>query len=92
MMPRSKELPFVGVAELGYMLDVTRARISQLVAQEDFPEGVELRMGRVWWWSDIQDWAERKGRTLRKLPSSWPLAPEGGVKGAPLTSGQYRKG
>jgi hypothetical protein len=91
-MPASKELPFVGVAELGYMLDVTRARVSQLVVQDGFPDGVELRLGTVWWWSDILEWAERKGRKLRKLPASWPVAPEGGVKGAPLTSGRYRKG
>jgi hypothetical protein len=89
-MPASKDLPIVGVAELGYKLEVTRARVSQLVQQADFPEGVELRMGKVWWFEDIAAWADAKGRTLRKIPSTWPVAPEGGVKGAPLTAGRYK--
>jgi hypothetical protein len=39
---------------------VARSRVSQLAAQDDFPDGVELRMGKVWWWTDIREWAERK--------------------------------
>jgi hypothetical protein len=90
-MPRSKTLPVVGVAELGYMLDLTRARISQIVQEPDFPKGHELRMGKVYWMDDVQAWAKDKGRKLRPLPATWPAAPEGGVKGAPITAGRYKK-
>jgi predicted DNA-binding transcriptional regulator AlpA len=90
-MPRSKDLPVVGVAELGYMLDVTRPRVSQIVREPDFPKGIALRGGRVWPMEDIRAWAQVKGRTLRPLPASWPAAPEGGVKGAPVTAGRYKR-
>jgi hypothetical protein len=90
-MPRSKDLPVVGVAELGYMLDVTRTRVSQIIQKPDFPEGIELRMGKVWWSEDITAWAKEKGRKLRPIPATWPAAPEGGVKGAPITAGRYKK-
>ena len=71
-------------------VDVTRTRVSQIVQQPDFPAGIELRMGKVWWAEDITAWATTKGRALRKIPATWPVAPEGGVKGAPLTSGRYK--
>ena len=90
-MPRSKNLPVVGVAELGYMLELSRPRISQIVQQPDFPSGIELRMGKVWWSEDVIAWAKDKGRKLRAIPSSWPAAPEGGVQGAPITAGRYKK-
>ena len=39
----------------------------------------------------ITAWAKDKGRKLRPLPATWPAAPEGGVEGAPITSGRYKK-
>jgi len=87
----AQSLPIVGVAELGYMLNVKRARVTQLVAKSDFPTAMELRMGKVWWAADVEAWAAAHGRTLRPLPASWPVAPEGGVDGAPLTAGRYRR-
>ena len=81
----------VGVSELCYMLDLSRPRISQIVQQPEFPDGIELRMGQVYWMEDIQAWAKEKGRKLRSLPATWPAAPEGGVKGAPITAGRYKK-
>ena len=81
----------MGVAELCYMLDLTRARVSQIVQQPDFPDGIERRMGQVYWMEDIQAWAKDKARKLRPLPVTWPAAPQGGVKGAPITAGRYKK-
>ena len=66
-MAAAKDLPVLGVAELGYMLDVTRARVSQMVQQPDFPDGIELRMGKVWWAEDITAWAAAKD-----APSQYP--------------------
>jgi hypothetical protein len=98
-MPRSKNLPVVGVAELGYMLDLTRARISQIVQEPDFPKGYELRMGKVYWMDDVRAWAKEKGRQLRPIPATWPAVPAGttagrtwsGAEGAPITAGRYKK-
>jgi hypothetical protein len=90
-MPRSKDLPVVGIAELGYMLEVTRARVSQIVQHRDFPQGIELRMGKVYWMEDIQAWAKEKGRKLRPIPTTWPAATDGGGKGAPIAQGRYKK-
>jgi hypothetical protein len=98
-MPRSKDLPVVGVAELGYMLDLTRARISQIVREPDFPKGYELRMGKAYWMDDVRAWAQEKGRKLRPLPATWPAVPAGTTagrtyseaKGAPITAGRYKK-
>lgn len=84
-------MPVVGIAELGYMLGVTRPRVSQLVQQPDFPRGIELRMGKVYWMDDIRAWAKAKRRTLIPIPATWPAAPEGGVKGARITTGRYKK-
>jgi hypothetical protein len=96
---KSKDLPVVGVAELGYMLDLTRARISQIVREPDFPRGIELRMGKVWWFEDITAWANAKDRTLRPIPATWPAVPAGATagrtwsaaKGAPVSAGRYKK-
>jgi hypothetical protein len=71
-----------GSAELQYMLNVSRQRISQLTADPGFPEPIaELRMGKVWDLQDITAWARRAGRQLRDLPE--PV--EAGT-------GKYRRG
>jgi hypothetical protein len=87
----AQERRLVGVAEIGYMLDVTRARVSQLVAKDDFPTAEELRMGKVWWIREFRAWAAARGRILRELPDTWPIAPDERVEGAPLRAGNYKR-
>jgi len=89
-MSGTTTFPVLGAAELGYMLEVNRARVGQLAAQPDFPQPVELRMGKVWWAADIEKWAARKGRVLRKLPPSWPRVSEEAGEGGAVTSSRYR--
>jgi hypothetical protein len=70
-----------GSAELQYMLDVSRQRITQLTADPGFPAPIaELRMGKVWDLEDVLAWARRVGRELRDLPDS------------AVDSGKYRRG
>lgn len=57
----------VGPAEIGQILGVSRQRVTQLMASDDFPAPwVELASGRVWRDSDIVAWAEGKGRTVQQ--------------------------
>ncbi len=90
-MAASKSLPVIGVAEIGYLLGVSRTRVSQLVKQQGFPAAIELRMGKVWWWDEFIAWAGNRGRLVRPLPPSWPFAPDGGVAGGPMRGGSYRR-
>ena len=66
----------LGVAELGKLLGVNRARVSQLIAKPWFPKpAVRLAMGPVWHIADIERMASETGRTLdydalAALPSS----------------------
>ncbi|WP_436536522.1 helix-turn-helix transcriptional regulator [Actinoplanes sp. HUAS TT8] len=47
----------VGAREIGERLVVSRQRIQQLADRADFPEPFqELRMGRVWWATDVEAW------------------------------------
>ena len=75
------------MAELGYMLGVSRARVSQLVAKPGFPAPTELRMGKVWQLSDVEAWAKERGRRLEPLPATWPTVPASGD--VPANSGRY---
>jgi predicted DNA-binding transcriptional regulator AlpA len=55
----------LGNAELGRLLGVTRQRVSQIVSGPDFPRPrFTLIMGSVWALDDVQEWANRKGRSL----------------------------
>jgi len=55
----------LGVAELGKVLGVNRARVSQLIAKPWFPKpAVRLAMGPVWHINDIERMASETGRTL----------------------------
>lgn len=55
----------VGAAEIGRMLGVSRQRVTQLTAREDFPEPeVVLAMGKVWRTEDVRRWAEAQGRQI----------------------------
>jgi len=57
----------VGAAEIGAMLGVSRQRVQQLIGGDDFPKPLAaLAMGKVWLGHDIEAWAERHGRTIKK--------------------------
>lgn len=56
----------VGVAEIAVALGVTRQRVAQLSEEPDFPGTVaDLKAGRIWLRSDIEEWIERSGRRKR---------------------------
>jgi predicted DNA-binding transcriptional regulator AlpA len=53
----------VGAAEIAQMLGVSRQRVQQLIARDDFPEpDVVLAMGKVWRREDVIAWAKASGR------------------------------
>ena len=55
----------LGNAELGKLLGVSRQRVSQLVARDDFPSPrAVLSMGSIWTLDDVMVWATTAGRTL----------------------------
>jgi predicted DNA-binding transcriptional regulator AlpA len=56
-------LDLMGPAEIAKLLDVSRQRVTQLVAKPDFPEPVaDLAMGKVWLSADVRAWGVRNGR------------------------------
>jgi predicted DNA-binding transcriptional regulator AlpA len=61
-------LDLIGTAEIASLLDVTRQRVNQLVADdESFPSAIgELGNGRAWLRSDVEDWARESGRKMTK--------------------------
>jgi len=57
----------VGAAEIGAMLGVSRQRVQQLIAGDDFPEPlVTLAMGKIWLGHEVEAWAKRHGRTIHR--------------------------
>ena len=55
----------VGAQEIGAMLGVSRQRVQQLAARDDFPQPeVTLAMGKVWKRADVEAWARDHGRML----------------------------
>jgi hypothetical protein len=55
----------VGAQEIGAMLGVSRQRVQQLAAREDFPvPEVTLAMGKVWKRADVEAWARGHGRII----------------------------
>ena len=55
----------LGAAELGALLGVSRARVTQLMAKSWFPEPVaRLKLGGIWELADIERMAAETGRTL----------------------------
>jgi predicted DNA-binding transcriptional regulator AlpA len=47
---------------------LSRQRVSQLTAREDFPQPLApLKMGSVWRYEDVAEWARRSGRTVHPL-------------------------
>ena len=59
-----KKLDLVGISEIGEMLGVSRQRVDKLSrTAPEFPEPVaEIRAGRIWLESEVQDWMKRVGR------------------------------
>lgn len=59
----------IGPHEIGLMLNVSRQRVNQLMAHDDFPAPwVVLATGRIWRDQDIAAWAKKGGRIVRPLP------------------------
>jgi prophage regulatory protein len=53
----------VGAAEIAELLSISRQRVDQLAAGDDFPEPIAvLAAGRVWKRADVEAWARRTGR------------------------------
>lgn len=53
----------VGAAEIADLLGVSRQRVQQLIARDDFPKpDVVLAMGKVWRRDDVIAWAQATGR------------------------------
>ncbi len=69
VMTREPAAPeVVGAGELVEMLGVGRARMYQITTHKDFPAPLyELRMGKIWRLSDVEQWAAARGRTLQPL-------------------------
>jgi len=69
--PVSERQPqIVAMAELIDMLGVSKSWVVRLVKEPGFPEPVErLRVGQIWSYADIADWAERTGRTVHRIPA-----------------------
>ena len=63
------KIELVGAAEIAELLGgLSRQRVSQLTAADDFPSPLQkLRMGAVWRYSDVLAWAERTGRAVHPL-------------------------
>jgi hypothetical protein len=63
------EIPVLGAAEIAELLGgLSRQRVSQLTAHEDFPEPLaRLHMGSIWRYEDVAQWARHNGRTLHPL-------------------------
>lgn len=58
----------IGPHELAVMLNVSRQRVNQLMAADDFPAPwATLATGRIWRAEDIAAWAKVKGRTVRPI-------------------------
>ena len=53
----------VGIAEIGELLGVSRQRVHQLTAKDDFPEPeAHLSAGKVWTRAAVEKWAKQTGR------------------------------
>ena len=58
----------IGPHEIAVMLAVTRQRVMQLRARDDFPKPwASLATGYIWRAEDVASWAERDGRTVRAI-------------------------
>jgi predicted DNA-binding transcriptional regulator AlpA len=56
-------LDLMGPAEIAALFNVSRQRVTQLIAKPDFPPPVaDLAMGKVWQTADVRDWGKKNGR------------------------------
>lgn len=56
-----------GPQEVARMLGVSRQRVTQLAAADDFPEPeAVLAAGKVWRTEEIRRWAEATGRVVHE--------------------------
>jgi len=85
----------LGAAELGALLGVSRARVTQLMAKSWFPEPVaRLKLGGIWELADIERMASQTGRTLNYEALAAlsadpdPLLPDGSSSGTAGTAVQ----
>lgn len=60
--------PVVAQAEIGAMLNLSKRRVTQLIAREDFPAPLaQLSVSRVWSYDQVKAWAEGNGRTVHPI-------------------------
>lgn len=53
----------LGAAEIAELLGISRQRVDQLAAGEDFPKPTAvLAAGRIWKRGEVEAWAQRTGR------------------------------
>lgn len=58
---------FAGAHEVAQMLGVSRQRVFQLAARDDFPRPVAvLKATRVWRTEDVLAWADERDRRLSR--------------------------
>lgn len=56
---------YMGTAEIGCALKVSRQRVQQITRTEDFPEPyASIAAGKIWLRADIETWATVHGREL----------------------------
>ncbi|HUP86062.1 MAG TPA: LuxR C-terminal-related transcriptional regulator [Acidimicrobiales bacterium] len=66
----------VGAAEVAALLGVSRQRVSQLSAAQDFPvPQAELASGRIWARDEVEEWIRARGRQ-REMPMVPELTPQ----------------
>ena len=62
--------PVVAQQEIGVMLDLSKRRVTQLIAREDFPAPIaQLSVSRIWSYEQVKSWAESSGRTVHPIPA-----------------------
>jgi predicted DNA-binding transcriptional regulator AlpA len=62
--------PVVAMAELIDMLQLSKARVVQLIASPGFPAPTAvLKAGKIWSYTEVKAWAEATGRTVHAIPA-----------------------
>ncbi len=52
------------------MLGVSKRRVAQLIARDDFPAPIaQLSVSRVWSYAEVKSWAESSGRVVHPIPA-----------------------
>ena len=70
MTPRVELEDLVTASEIGRRLGVSRQRIAQLAAREDFPDPIgQLGKYTVFRWRDVERWNARTERRPGRPPS-----------------------